>query len=182
MDDRMLMVQLARDQVGTTENPAGSNNVLYNTEYYGHAVNGTNYAWCLVFIWWLFHRLGLGHLFYDGKKTAYCPTLQAWAKRIGQTVPCADAQQGDIVFLDWNANGDPDHVGICVGRAANGDLLTVEGNVSDAVRQMQRAEFKDGKRQVCCVWRPSYSPPAQSPYVTRDELREIIAAALEKLK
>ncbi|MGN1183422.1 MAG: lysozyme family protein [Faecalibacillus sp.] len=40
---------------------------------------------------------------------------------------------GDIIFFDWNQNGNPDHVGI-VEKAENGRVYTIEGNSKDEVR------------------------------------------------
>lgn len=45
----------ATAEVGTTEYPANSNNVKYNTWYYGHPVSGKNYPWCCTFVSWVFN-------------------------------------------------------------------------------------------------------------------------------
>lgn len=41
---------------------------------------------------------------------------------------------GNIIFFDWDATGDADHVGI-VERVEKGTVYTVEGNSGDACRQ-----------------------------------------------
>lgn len=43
-------------QVGTAENPIGSNNVRYNTLYYGRTINDPKYAWCMTFVWCAFQE------------------------------------------------------------------------------------------------------------------------------
>ncbi len=48
------LLEIAQSQVGVKESPAGSNNVKYNTWYYGHAVSGDAYPWCCVFVEWCF--------------------------------------------------------------------------------------------------------------------------------
>lgn len=48
------IMELARKQIGITEMPPNSNNVKYNTWYYGHSVSGSAYPWCCTFIEWLF--------------------------------------------------------------------------------------------------------------------------------
>ena len=48
---------IAAAEVGVKESPAGSNNVKYNTWYYGHAVSGSAYPWCMVFMAWVFAAL-----------------------------------------------------------------------------------------------------------------------------
>lgn len=50
-------LSIAASQVGVKESPSGSNNVKYNTWYYGHAVSGADYPWCMVFMAWVFAAL-----------------------------------------------------------------------------------------------------------------------------
>ena len=50
---------LAATQVGISENPPSSNNVRYNTWYYGREVSGSAYPWCMVFVQWVFAQLGV---------------------------------------------------------------------------------------------------------------------------
>ena len=51
--EREAYMQLAAEQIGTKEVPSGSNNVKYNTWYYGRAVSGSSYPWCQVFVCWV---------------------------------------------------------------------------------------------------------------------------------
>ena len=44
------LVKIAQAENGTKEN--GTNNVKYNTWFYGHEVDGSNYPWCAVFVSW----------------------------------------------------------------------------------------------------------------------------------
>lgn len=44
----------ANAEVGITEYPPGSNNVKYNTWFYGHPVFGKDYPWCAVFLSYIF--------------------------------------------------------------------------------------------------------------------------------
>ena len=48
------LVEIAKSQIGAKESPANSNNVKYNTWYYGKAVSGSAYPWCCVFVEWCF--------------------------------------------------------------------------------------------------------------------------------
>lgn len=48
------ILKKAEGEVGIKEVPANSNNVKYNTWYYGHPVQGASYPWCAAFISWLF--------------------------------------------------------------------------------------------------------------------------------
>ena len=111
------VLELARRELGTREEPYGSNRVKYNTDYYGREVSGGAYPWCCVFLWWLFRKAGAAELFYDGGRTASCGTLMAWARGRGRLVT-AEYLPGDLVFLRFSGSGGPQHVGIVetVGR------------------------------------------------------------------
>ena len=43
------LLGIARKQIGVSEAPPDSNNVRYNTWYYGREVMGSWYPWCMVF-------------------------------------------------------------------------------------------------------------------------------------
>ena len=118
------IIEKAKAEIGVCESPANSNNVKYNTWYYGHPVSGAAYPWCCVFIAWLFKaEQGLC------KKTASCSDLYRWYKSRGQIVQTPTP--GDLVFFKWNKNGNyiSDHIGIVV--SVNGSVInTIEGNTS----------------------------------------------------
>ena len=49
-----MVVNTALAEVGVKESPKNSNNVKYNTWFYGHDVKGDKYPWCAVFACWCF--------------------------------------------------------------------------------------------------------------------------------
>ena len=51
------LVKIAQAENGTKEN--GTNNVKYNTWFYGHEVDGSNYPWCAVFVSWCADKAGI---------------------------------------------------------------------------------------------------------------------------
>lgn len=127
--ERILQIALA--ERGVKESPPNSNNVKYNTAYYGQEVwdgkAGGKYPWCMVFIWWLFHQTEADGLFYGGKKTASCGSLMDYAKAHGQWVT-GRYQPGDIVIMDFPGNKvKTDHCGIVV-KLLTGGVRTIEGN------------------------------------------------------
>lgn len=63
------LLALAMSEVGITEYPSNSNNVKYNTWFYGHSVSGPKYPWCAAFVSWLFNQL-------EGGSTLPYPTLK----------------------------------------------------------------------------------------------------------
>lgn len=132
------ILSLAREQIGVTEQPPGSNNVIYNTDYYGGPVQGSGYPWCCSFIWWLFWKSGLSALFCGGQKTAYCPFVVNYAQDNGKWVTEA-YQPGDLLLYDWDGDGVADHIGLCESDTDfAGYMWAIEGNVGDAVQRTRR--------------------------------------------
>jgi len=132
------LLSIARAEIGVTEQPKGSNNVPYNTAYYGRVISDPKYAWCMVFVWWCFKEAGLSALFYDGGKTASCTTLMKWAKNSGLFVT-GDYQAGDVFFYDTDANpSDAEHTGIYTGERSGTLHRVIEGNYNNAVCLVNR--------------------------------------------
>ena len=125
------LLALARKELGVKEFPANSNNVKYNTAYYGQEVwdgkAGGKFPWCVVFIWWLFHQAEADGLFFGGRKTASCGALMDYARAHGQWVT-GGYQPGDIAIMDFPGNkARTDHCGIVVTALTDG-VRTIEGN------------------------------------------------------
>ena len=118
------ILQTALNEVGVTEYPPNSNNVKYNTAYYGREVSGAAYPWCCVFVWWVFAQ----HDPCLVKKTASCQDLGNWFNSQGRWH--SDPQIGDVVFFHFNTNDRwTNHVGIV--KSINGSVIeTIEGNTS----------------------------------------------------
>lgn len=153
------VMTVAERYIGVTEYPPNSNKVMFNTDYYGSAVSGADYPWCCAFVWDVFRIAGASKLFYDGKKTAYCPTVANWGKSAHLTVPISQGRYGDIVLFDWDGDGVADHIGFIVKQYADGSYLTIEGNTaigndSNGGEVMYRTRYQ---YQICEIIRPKYS-------------------------
>lgn len=122
------IIAKAKSYVGTKESPANSNNVIFNTHYYGKPVSGSSYPWCCVFLWDIFRMCGASDLFYDGKKCAYTPTLANWfkSKKTFYSTP----KVGDIVFYQFSGSSRINHVGIVIEVISNTKIKAIEGNTS----------------------------------------------------
>lgn len=163
MSQQASIINKAKSQLGIKEK--GANNVKYNTEYYGRPVQGTGYAWCAVFIWWVFKECNLKKLYYGGGKTAYCPTLVSWFKQKKQwRKPGSVPKAGDIIFFDYNHNNSSDHVGIVESYNSSTKVVTtIEGNKRDAVvRQTYSLNHKD----ICGYGVPAYTDGAPKAVTT----------------
>lgn len=158
---RLTRAQIIKDalaEVGTTEKPAGSNKVKYNTWYYGKEVSGSAYPWCAAFVCWLFKKEPQKIL-----RSASCSAiLNDYTKR-GQVVKTPEP--GDIVFFKFSkGTAKAEHIGIVVEVKGN-TVITVEGNTSfdDKGSQDNGGAVAKRTRKSCIVAyaRPIYDEEPQ---------------------
>lgn len=123
------ILNVATKEIGTKESPTNSNRVKYNTWYYGKEVSGSAYPWCCVFVAWVFNKAGASKLFYGGKKTAYCPTVENYYKSIGRYYANTKGKAGDLCLMDFG-KGRASHIGIVESKNADGSYNVIEGNTS----------------------------------------------------
>lgn len=132
------VIEVARGELGYTEDPAGSNKTKY-----GKAYGWDGVPWCCSFLWWVFQQADEAMAFFAGAKTASCTTLAKWYKAQGQTVPVDEVQPGDIVFLNFHGGTAKEHCGLVVGTTwdYHYDRLlsstTIEGNTSPGMEGSQ---------------------------------------------
>ena len=121
------MVQIALSQVG---NVGGQ-------PYWSWYGFNSRVEWCAIFVSWVSNEAG-----YIEKgvipKFSGCSTGVNWFKAMGQWqqkgyVP----KEGDIIFFDWEVDGQVNHVGI-VEKVENNIIYTIEGNsTNDTCRKKQ---------------------------------------------
>lgn len=169
------VLEIARSQIGITEYPPNSNNVKYNTAYYGQPVYdglwGCEFPWCVVFLWWCFRAAEMSDLFYDGYRTAGCGTLSDFYIKNGQFVTYG-YKKGDIVFFSFKK--DFQHVGIIEEVNADGTYTCIEGNTSsDAWGSQDNGGAVCRKRRllmnICGAGRPNYEKE-DDDYMTRAQI------------
>ena len=97
----------------------------------------------------------------SGLPGAYCPTMLSTAINAGKTVGKRDGKYGDVIYFDWDNDGESDHVGIIEGNTG-GYYQTVEFNTGNG--QVLRRTRDYGT--VIGVVRPNYG--ASSVPVTSD--------------
>lgn len=150
------IIKKAESYIGVKESPAGSNNVVFNTDYYGYPVSGP-YYWCCTFVWDIFRMCGASNLFYDGQKTASCTAVLRWAQRNGLTVNNSSGKKGDIILFDWDCSGDADHIGLIKERNSDGSYTTIEGNTSTS-NNSNGGEVMERRRNsfIRAIIRPKY--------------------------
>lgn len=146
---REAVLQIAEWQLGVMESPAGSNRVKY-AEAYG--LNG--YAWCVMFVWWVFREAG-----FNLKKTASCTELTNAYKKAGQWVT-KGYKPGDIAMFDFDGkmDGETEHCGIVVDVGSD-YIVTIEGNTSESNNSNGGAVMKRKRslKIVTGACRPMYN-------------------------
>ena len=177
------VLDVARAQLGTTESPAGSNNVMYNTAYYGREVYDglwdTEFPWCVVFLWWVFREAVASELFFGGGKTASCRQLLSYHKRQAVT----DYRPGDIIFYNFHGKATAEHVGICES-AGGSSIVTIEGNTGVGNDANGGAVMRRTRPlgQIVGAYRPAYEEDDMDIEALTDEqlvrLAERMQAAL----
>ena len=136
------VLDIARRELGTKESPPNSNNVKYNTWYYGREVSGKAYPWCMVFVQWVFAQAGVKLPL----RTASCGALMNAAKKAGVWTT-KTYRPGDVVIYDFPGGAATDHCGV-VEKVTLTGVVAIEGNTSQAGSQSNGGE-------VCRKTRPA---------------------------
>ena len=90
--------------------------------------------WCACFVSWCADQCGLIE---SGAvpKFSYCDDGIAWFQSQGRWKGRTETPQpGDLIFFDWDHDGNANHVGI-VESCEDGFVNTIEGNLGDKCRQ-----------------------------------------------
>ena len=99
MSLRDNVIRKAGEYIGVSEDPPESNNVLFNTNYYGQEVydnSASSYPWCVTFLWDIFRMSGASHVFCDGMKTASTETVYSHYKN--KNMLFDSGKKGDIIL------------------------------------------------------------------------------------
>lgn len=176
------VVKVAVSQIGVKESPANSNNVKYNTWFYGHKVSGSDYAWCASFLDWCFDKAGAGALFPHNANAAYaqdeivssCKGVWVMKKntsRATRRAYLAQAKPGDVVTFDFGKmDAYRRHIGI-VERVCGSDIICIEGNTSKGGSQSNGGMVCRQTRPytyICAAARPAYSDAVKPVKPTPD--------------
>lgn len=115
----------------------GPNNDTVMGKWYGLNHN----AWCAMFVSYCFNKSGAGKLIagvQGPKGYASCSAATRYWNKKKMWIPLAEAKAGDIVFFDWDLNGDPDHTGVVVKNDPKKKIMiTYEGNTAPNAKGSQ---------------------------------------------
>lgn len=166
---RNKIVDLAVSQVGIKEIP--QNEIKYNTWYYGRVVNGSQYAWCAVFISWLANECGIMNTLIP--RHSGCGTGVNWFKNKNQWLNAGNRpNKGDIIYFKPTIKGAiSSHVGIVIG-TTDTSVITVEGNKDN---QVKKCQYSLGFSQILGYGTPDYgdtpTPAIGKKYRTYDNVK-----------
>lgn len=123
-------LRVAASYLGVKEQPAGSNQGPYITEWL-KAVGCGAAPWCGAFMHYVLHEAGVKDL---SARMRYVPWIVEDAKAghfgLLKVVPWVDRRPGDLLIFNWDG-GAVDHVGMYEGEAPGaGNVTTIEGNTA----------------------------------------------------
>ena len=172
------LLEIARRQIGVKESPPNSNNVRYNTWYYGREVNGKAYPWCAVYVAWVFDQAGVKLPI----RTASCGALMRAAQEAGCWVT-KGYQPGDVVIYDFPGGAATDHCGIV--ESVDGTYISaIEGNTSSTSDADGGAVERRARKfaQIVGAVRPSYDKEVEEVrYNTVEECPSWARETIQKL-
>ena len=172
------LLEIARRQIGVKECPPSSNNVRYNTWYYGREVSGAAYPWCMVFVQWVFNQAGVKL----PVRTASCGALMRSAQSAGCWAT-GDYRPGDVVIYDFPGGAKTDHCGI-VESVDGSRVSAIEGNTSSTNNADGGAVERRARKfsQIVGAVRPSYDKEVEEVrYNTVEECPSWARETIQKL-
>lgn len=157
------VIEIARADLGYTEDPPGSNRTKY-WEAYDPKMQGQ--PWCVSSQWCWFNWAGESKAFMGGGKTASCSTLYRWFKENYQNVPVREIAVGDLGFYNFSGGIAPEHCGLITHvERSGGSILyvkSIEGNTTltggsedDGGIVAEKSRFP---RNIVGAARPKYQP------------------------
>jgi hypothetical protein len=126
------VVEIAKSQLGYQE--TGNNDTMYG-KWYGL----NNQPWCAMFVSWCFGQAGYSRLVAASTKKGFasCDAGLKWFAKNNKLVPVGQAQAGDVCFFQFDADAQPDHVGIVAKNDGKKYLWVYEGNTSGDTKGSQ---------------------------------------------
>lgn len=166
MSAQRHVINEARKHVGYTEGHNKDN-------IFGKWFGANHVPWCAEFVSYVLNHAGYGKLI-AGAQTAKgfssCGAGIAFFKKHKAWHPVKEAKMGDLVFFDWDKDGEQDHVGIIVSNDPVKKIVhTVEGNTSDTSHSNGGVvqERVRNYSVIMGVGRPAYPAAAPAPEVKK---------------
>lgn len=121
-------------------------------------------AYCDAYVTYIFHHTGNANLFCGGKEQTYCPTTIKIVKKEMAQIPLYLAMPMDVIFFDWDRNGNPNHIGFVRARKSTSEVYTIEGNTNGGIV----AEKTRPAKYVQGIFRPHFKATFKTAKLTVD--------------
>ena len=119
-----MVINIAQQEVGYAESPPQSNKTKYG-QWFG--LDGV--PWCAVFVSWCYFMAG-NPLPKIGWPKGFASCQAGFDHFVAENKITSTPIRGDLVFFDWDNNGNYDHVGLFVHKINDEFFSTIEGNTS----------------------------------------------------
>ena len=153
---------------GAVRSPIGSNNVKYNTWFYGHKVHGDPFMWCAVYQSWTAAAAEIPEEIIP--KRASVLQMRDFFQAQGRIFQ--RPKVGDLVIFITSATQR--HIGFVEMVLDDGTFTTIEGNFSDRV---MRVKHSPGESNIFGYGRPEYDKVEGREFdevATKAEIKEAI--------
>jgi CHAP domain len=156
-----------------------TNNVKYNTAYYGFAEKkNPNKAWCVVFIWWVMRKAGVPATVFPKKASVFKAAdggVRKWFQDRDRFMSASSMPKDcDLVIFKHS------HIGI-VENVEGNTIFTVEGNASNRVKRRSYSRTNSDIDGYC---RPAYDMVDEEEDMTPQQAAQLaaVAAKVERIE
>jgi CHAP domain len=153
---------------GTFRVGGNTNNVKYNTAFYGFAEDNPDKAWCVVFIWWVMREAGVPATVFPKVASVFKQknaNVRDFFKAHHRFMSASSMPTvGDLVIFKSS------HIGI-VENVQGNTIFTVEGNAGNRVR---RRSYSRGNANIDGYCHPAYELVEEAD-MTPEQARQLEA-------
>ena len=160
------LLKLHHQELGRSDSvqtPLGSNNVKYNTWYYGRKVSGDEYMWCAAYQSWINAMAGVPMDIYP--RAAGVVFVRDFFKQRGRIFQTPKV--GDYVIFIFSPKKH--HIGFVEKLESGGRFTSMEGNFQNRV---MRVRHRQGDPGIVGYARPEYDKVEDD--MTKDELIDVL--------
>ena len=153
---------------GTVRSPLGSNNVKYNTWFYGRPVDGAEFMWCAVYQSWVAAAAKIPTSIIP--KNASVLGMRDFFDAQGRIFE--EPRVGDLVIFITSATRR--HIGFVEMLLDDGNFATIEGNFNDRVT---RVVHSPNESNIFGYGRPEYHKVRGEEFdevATKEEIQEAV--------
>ena len=154
---------------GTVRSPLGSNNVKYNTWFYGHTVDGAEFMWCAVYQSWVAAAAKIPTSIIP--KNAAVRGMRDFFQARGRIFDTL--RVGDLVLM-ISADESRRHIGFVDMIRPDGRFDSIEGNYNDRVSRVTRSPSEP---DIIGFGRPEYHKVQGEEFdemATKAEIKEAV--------